>query len=409
MGDRVFIARQDTLEGVKADTEKLQRGQETAQEVLDAVKEDTEELKTAGLGLQISFPAKYRLSVYTASGMPWNAQYSCCFAAIGKDVHIFQGVKHFVFDMETFEWTQMPDAPCDTTEGCAVAFAGGIHLFGGRGGTYKHYTYENGEWTAKKDTPRAMTGGVAAVWNNLIILVEPNSRYITKWEPGTDQYSIITSGRNYSAAYFGAFVWINNLHIFGGNTETAGTMHDFVDLRSGTVTAATALPVPFNRINGDYAFDYGLYIRSFRAQSGNTNKAYYFTKNSADANVSIRTAENDNGNGTTADIWRYSYGQVTVKFQNMNISVPAFGYEFWLPKDFCIWYKGSFLIVGGKSKGNNIYEYEQKEDGVVTLLCQHDKSWNFDLGGMVLRTSTTIASFLEGFMTIFYRGKKREI
>ena len=26
MGDRVFIARQDTLEGVKADTEKLQRG-----------------------------------------------------------------------------------------------------------------------------------------------------------------------------------------------------------------------------------------------------------------------------------------------------------------------------------------------------------------------------------------------
>lgn len=179
MGDRVFIARQDTLEGVKADTEKLQRGQETAQEVLDAVKEDTEELKTAGLGFQISFPAKYRLSVYTASGMPWNAQYSCCFAAIGKDVHIFQGVKHFVFDMETFEWTQMPDAPCDTTEGCAVAFAGGIHLFGGRGGTYKHYTYENGEWTAKKDTPRAMTGGVAAVWNNLIILVEPNSRYIT--------------------------------------------------------------------------------------------------------------------------------------------------------------------------------------------------------------------------------------
>ena len=51
MGDRVFIARQDTLEGVKADTEKLQRGQETAQEVLDAVKEDTEELKTAGLGV----------------------------------------------------------------------------------------------------------------------------------------------------------------------------------------------------------------------------------------------------------------------------------------------------------------------------------------------------------------------
>ena len=30
MGDRVFIARQDTLEGVKADTEKLQRGQETS-------------------------------------------------------------------------------------------------------------------------------------------------------------------------------------------------------------------------------------------------------------------------------------------------------------------------------------------------------------------------------------------
>ena len=254
-----------------------------------------------------------------------------------------------------------------------------------------------------------MTGGVADVWGNVVILVEPNSRYITKWVPETDEYDVITTGRKYTAAYFGAFVWSNNLHIFGGNTETAGTMHDFVDLRSGTVTAATALPVPFNRINGDYSFDYGLYIRSFRAQSGNTNKAYRFASNSAEAVVSTRIAGDDNGNGTNSDIWRYTYGQAMVKFHGSNISVPKFCYEFWLPKDFCICYKGSFLIVGGKSKGNNIYEYEQKEDGVVTLLCQHDKSWNFDLGGMVLRTSTTIASFLEGFMTIFYRGKKREI
>lgn len=409
MGDRVFIARQDTLEGVKADTEKLQRGQETAQEVLDAVKEDTEELKTAGKGLQISFPSKYYISAYTASMMPWNATYSCCFAAIGKDVHILQGTKHYVFDMETFEWEETADAPYDTTNGCAIGLAGGIHLFGGNGGARKHYVYENGEWTEKKDTPRAMTGGVADVWGNVVILVEPNSRYITKWVPETDEYDVITTGRKYTAAYFGAFVWSNNLHIFGGNTETAGTMHDFVELRSGTVTAATALPVSFNRINGDYSSKYGLFIHSLRIQSGNGDKSYYFTKNSADANVSIRTAENDNGNGTTADIWRYTYGQAMVKFHGSNISVPKFCYEFWLPKDFCICYKGSFLIVGGKSKGNNIYEYEQKEDGVVTLLCQHDKSWNFDLGGMVLRTSTTIASFLEGFMTIFYRGKKREI
>lgn len=230
--------------------------------------------------------------------------------------------------------------------------------------------------------------------------MEPNSRYITKWVPETDEYDVITTGRKYTAAYFGAFVWSNNLHIFGGNTETAGTMHDFVELRSGTVTAATALPVSFNRINGDYSSKYGLFIHSLRIQSGNGDKSYYFTKNSADANVSIRTAENDNGNGTTADIWRYSYGQVTVKFQNMNISVPAFGYEFWLPKDFCIWYKGSFFIIGGRPRGNSIYKYEQKEDGIVRVLCQHDKTVNLDLGSMTLRAGNAIARFLEGFVTI---------
>lgn len=409
MGEKVYIARQDTLEAVKADTEKLQKGQETAQAALDAVKEDTEELKTAGVGLQISFPATYRLSVYTASGMPWNAGYSCCFAAIGKDVHIFQGVKHFVFDMETFEWVQMPDAPYDTTEGCAVAFAESIHLFGGRGGTYKHYAFENGEWTAKKDTPRAMTGGAADIWGNEIILVEPNNRCVSKWIPGTDQYSVITTGRKYAAAYFGAFVWSGKLHIFGGDTDTAGTMHDFVDLSTGAVTEATALPVPFNRINGDYVSDRGLFIRSFRAQSGNSNKLHRFSANSADANVYAAAAPDDNGGGSDKDIWRYVYGQAMVKFQSTNIYVPKFCYEFWLPKDFYICYRGSFFIMGGRPKGNGIYEYEQKEDGVVTLMCQHDRSGNLDLGDMVLRTSNGIYSFLDGFLTIFYRGKKREI
>lgn len=406
MGEKVFIARQDTLEEVQAtaeaiqtaqtnagtgianlktDTESLkltiqqmQTAQTSAGTKINNIKTDTESIKNSvqkiaakGQGLQVHFPKTQTRAYYMTVNLPWNLTYDSILVPDGAKTHILTEGKYYIFNKDTMTYTTGKTPPHNTSGGCGAVLNGILHIFGGAGGTKKHIAYENGAWKTKADVSYAMTAGGAVVYNGKIYLAPPSS-VILEWNQTADTYSVITSSRHFSATYAGVGCSGKYLHIVGGTGY--GQKHDIINLETKQVEAGVDLPVIFSRQNGDYLIFYhaGLsFLQAcIRSEALKQRNTIYSIPSTSNAAATKGTGSSDNGQLPSGELAREIYGSLGFAFRSGRVDIPSYVFAFWLPKGSKIYYPSSLFIFGEKIVQNTTTKvYEQVSDGEVQMLC----------------------------------------
>ena len=208
----------------------------------------------------------------------------------------------------------------------------------------------------------------------------------------TDRHSNFTTARNVEGLYFGAYLYSSYIHIFGGSA--GDKLHDMVKISDGTVQAATALPVAFNRSNGDFIVGSCIFIRS--AMGGNNGNRYYgySSQNSVTGTFSEKKYGYDNGAGGNSVLFKVSYNGRVFSFYGNTVYVNHYIYQFFLPKGYRLIYPATMFVVGQeKVEGQNFYTYKAKDDGIVTIAIWSEAGATLNLNTMETKNGETVVGY----------------
>lgn len=114
-------------------------------------------------------------------------------------------------------WRREDDIPYNLLQGCAVAYHGKIHLFGGNisGTQTYHYTWDGGTWTRVTDIPTGMAYPSAVVFGGCIHVISGRQHYIWDDSVGWTQLnalnnSVVIAGNCHAIVYNGALTLVSS-------------------------------------------------------------------------------------------------------------------------------------------------------------------------------------------------------
>ena len=172
--------------------------------------------------------------------IPYNLMQGCAVAYHGK-IHLFGGdssdirTYHYTWDGGT--WTRVTDIPTGMAYPSAVVFGGCIHVISGR----QHYTWDDSVgWThlnALNDRVVIAGNCHAIVYNGALTLVSSNSgnygwwRYVCTWDATTDSwtYENVVGG----AVYYNAAALNNLVYLLGSTNVSVYKIWDGTDMVDG--------------------------------------------------------------------------------------------------------------------------------------------------------------------------------
>lgn len=124
--------------------------------------------------------------------------------AYGKDINLHSTDSYIIDSFSTL--------PYNCSGGSSVVFNGELHIFGGYGGSKKHYKYSTGEWVEVSTLPFSLSDGVAIVYNNEIHILGGTGNHYK-----FDGVSSWTKASTYSYEFKNccAIVLNNEMHLLG--------------------------------------------------------------------------------------------------------------------------------------------------------------------------------------------------